>query len=167
MVGTDPDLRSAPMRKFLVALAILFGVSSTAPAQDAGATGQPAQQSPTFRSGVDLLTVDVGVIDSTGKPVDDLHAPDFIVKIDGQVRRVQSVNLVRIDHIHLSPDLSHGVESRLMLVVIIGVLILVIAAVNFVNLTTARSARRALEVGVRKVAGRAGWRWWPNSSVSR
>ncbi len=58
-----------------------------------------------------------------------------------------TLNLVRIDQIHLSPDLSHGVESRLMLVVIIGVLILVIAAVNFVNLTTARSARRALEVG--------------------
>lgn len=64
-----------------------------------------------------------------------------------------TLNLVRIDQVHLSPDLSHGVESRLMLVVIIGALILVIAAVNFVNLTTARAARRALEVGVRKVAG--------------
>ena len=86
------------MRKLLVAVAILFGASSTAPAQDtAGATVQAPQQPPTFRSGVDLLTVDVGVIDSTGKPVDDLHAADFTVKIDGQVRRVQSVNLVRID----------------------------------------------------------------------
>ena len=64
-----------------------------------------------------------------------------------------TLNLVRIDQIHLAPDLSHGVQSRLMLVVLIGVLILVIAAVNFVNLTTARAARRALEVGVRKVAG--------------
>jgi putative ABC transport system permease protein len=64
-----------------------------------------------------------------------------------------TLNLVRIDQIHLSPELSHGVQSRLMLVVIIGALILVIAAVNFVNLTTARAARRALEVGVRKVAG--------------
>jgi VWFA-related protein len=46
---------------------------------------------------VDLVTVDVGVIDGTGKPVDDLHAADFTVKIDGQVRRVESINLVRID----------------------------------------------------------------------
>jgi len=78
------------MRKLLVALAILSGVSSAAFAQDpAGATPQPsAQQTPTFRSGVDLVTVDVGVIDQTGKPVDDLHAADFTVKIDGQVRRV-------------------------------------------------------------------------------
>jgi putative ABC transport system permease protein len=64
-----------------------------------------------------------------------------------------TLNLVRIDQVHLSPDLNHGVQSRLMLVVLIGALILVIAAVNFVNLTTARAARRALEVGVRKVAG--------------
>jgi putative ABC transport system permease protein len=64
-----------------------------------------------------------------------------------------TLNLVPIDQIHLSPELSHGVQSRLMLVVLIGALILVIAAVNFVNLTTARATRRALEVGVRKVAG--------------
>jgi VWFA-related protein len=85
------------MRKLLVVLAILFGVSSMARAQDGGATPQPSQQAPTFRSGVELVTVDVGVIDQTGKPVDDLHAADFTVKIDGQVRRVESVNLVRID----------------------------------------------------------------------
>jgi putative ABC transport system permease protein len=35
----------------------------------------------------------------------------------------------------------------------VGVLILVMAVINFVNLTTARSVRRAVEVGVRKVSG--------------
>src|SRR5438045_9170738 len=86
------------MRKLLVALAILVGVSSIARAQDgAGAAGQPSEQTPTLRSGIELVTVDVGVIDQTGKPVDDLHAADFTVKIDGQVRRVESANLVRID----------------------------------------------------------------------
>ncbi len=87
------------MRKLLVVLAILSGLSSAARAQDTAAAPSPppAQQAPTFRSGVELVTVDVGVIDQTGKPVDDLHAADFTVKIDGQVRRVQSANLVRID----------------------------------------------------------------------
>src|SRR3954463_2732924 len=86
------------MRKLLVALAILSGVSSTALAQDAAGTPSPsAPQTPTFRSGVELVTVDVGVIDQTGKPVDDLRAPDFMVKIDGQVRHVVTAHLVRID----------------------------------------------------------------------
>ena len=86
------------MRKLFGVLAILLGVSSTAPAQDApGASSSTAPQAPTFRSGVELVTVDVGVIDQSGKPVDDLHAADFTVKIDGQVRRVESANLVRID----------------------------------------------------------------------
>src|SRR6188472_3836237 len=85
------------MRKLFVAVAILVGVSSTALAQDPGGVSGPPPQTPTFRSGVELVTVDVGVIDQTGKPVDDLHAADFTVKIDGQVRRVESVNLVRID----------------------------------------------------------------------
>jgi putative ABC transport system permease protein len=35
----------------------------------------------------------------------------------------------------------------------VGVFVLVIACINFMNLTTARSARRAAEIGVRKVVG--------------
>jgi putative ABC transport system permease protein len=64
-----------------------------------------------------------------------------------------TLDLVRIDEVHLSPGLNPGVQSRLLMIVIIGVLILLIAAVNFVNLTTARATRRALEVGIRKAAG--------------
>lgn len=54
-------------------------------------------QGPTFRTGVDLVTVDVGVSDERGRPVTDLLPPDFVVKIDGQVRRVVSAEHVRID----------------------------------------------------------------------
>ena len=52
---------------------------------------------PTFRTGVDVVMVDVGVSDAKGRPVTDLRAPEFIVKIDGQVRRVVSAEHVRID----------------------------------------------------------------------
>ena len=54
-------------------------------------------QGPTFRSGVDLITVDVGVVDGRGNPVGDLSAAEFSVKIDGEVRRVVSAELVKVD----------------------------------------------------------------------
>ena len=41
-------------------------------------SGQPAQ-GPTFRTGVDVVAVDVSVVDGNGKPVEDLLAPDFVV----------------------------------------------------------------------------------------
>lgn len=63
------------------------------------------------------------------------------------------LSLMRLDEVHLSAEVTPGVASRLLMIVIVGVLILAIAAVNFVNLTTARATRRALEVGVRKASG--------------
>src|SRR5262245_15297594 len=60
-------------------------------------TPEPPVQGPTFRTGVDLVAVDVAVIDRNGRPVEDLRAPDFSVKIDGEVRRVVSAELVKVD----------------------------------------------------------------------
>ena len=65
-------------------------------------TSQPAQtpepvQGPTFRTGVDLVAIDVAVVDRNGRPVEDLRAPDFAVKIDGEVRRVVSAELIKVD----------------------------------------------------------------------
>lgn len=68
-----------------------------------------------------------------------------------------SINILRIDQVHLSSNLNPGVDSRLLTTILVGSLILVIAAVNFVNLTTARAARRALEVGIRKASGAGRW----------
>jgi VWFA-related protein len=55
------------------------------------------EQGPTFRTGVEVIAVDVAVVDARGRPVEDLLAPDFAVKIDGQPRRVVSAEQVRID----------------------------------------------------------------------
>ena len=48
---------------------------------------------------------------------------------------------------------GHGDEDSLILLAILGAAILAIAGINFVNLSTARSAKRAREVGVRKAVG--------------
>ena len=51
-------------------------------------------QQPTFRSGVELVTVDVGVVDRTGQPVRGLKAEDFVVTVAGQRRRVVTAEFV-------------------------------------------------------------------------
>jgi hypothetical protein len=48
-----------------------------------------------FPTGVDLVAVDVTVVDRQGRPVADLRAEDFEVKVGGQVRRIVSAQLVR------------------------------------------------------------------------
>jgi VWFA-related protein len=47
-----------------------------------------APQQPVFRSGVDLVTVDVTVVDDGGRQVEDLTADQFEIKVDGTPRRV-------------------------------------------------------------------------------
>lgn len=64
-----------------------------------------------------------------------------------------TVRLIRIDRVHLFDGLYPGIQSRLALVGAVALAILFTACVVFVNLSTARSVRRSLEVGVRKVCG--------------
>jgi putative ABC transport system permease protein len=66
-----------------------------------------------------------------------------------------ALQFVRLDRLIAQPGLNPGFASRLLMVAITGIGILVIAGVNFVNLLTARSTRRAREVSVRKLAGAA------------
>lgn len=85
------------MRRFLLVVALL-AFSSAVYAQGQSPAGDPAPaQGPTFRTGVDVVTVDVAVVDAAGKPVEDLRAPEFTVKIDGEVRRVVSAELIKVD----------------------------------------------------------------------
>ena len=50
-------------------------------------TSAAAQQT-VFRSGVDVVTADVTVVNGDGKPIAGLGADDFTVKVDGSTRRV-------------------------------------------------------------------------------
>ena len=53
-----------------------------------------ADQPPAFRTGVELVTVDVGVVDRQGQPLRGLAAGDFTVTVAGQPRRVVSAEFV-------------------------------------------------------------------------
>ncbi|HTU59663.1 MAG TPA: FtsX-like permease family protein, partial [Polyangiales bacterium] len=66
---------------------------------------------------------------------------------------VYDIELLRIDRAHLSPGLNPGGRSRVLTLAAIGTLTLLIASINFVNLSTACASRRAREIAVRKTAG--------------
>src|SRR4030095_6539265 len=68
------------------------------------------------------------------------------------------VNLQPITKIHLDTSLPAGIEpisnpKYSYILLMIGILILLVACVNFITLFVGRSATRAMEVGVRKVLG--------------
>ncbi len=70
----------------------------------------------------------------------------------------QEYSLTHVKDIHLHSAFRNELEannkaSYIYIFMIIGVFILVIACINFMNLATARSAMRAKEIGLRKVAG--------------
>lgn len=63
-------------------------------------------------------------------------------------------NVQPLYDIHLyNPDLSEGGIKIVRIFLIIAIVILLIACVNYVNLSTARAMQRAAEVGVRKIIG--------------
>lgn len=67
-------------------------------------------------------------------------------------------NLQPLKDIHLHSDLQidvpgHGNIQYVNIFLIVAFIILIVACINYMNLATARSARRAKEVGMRKVIG--------------
>jgi putative ABC transport system permease protein len=94
--------------------------------------------------------------------------PEFIRKylsgdISGWDEWVEAGNywkyiLQPLEKIHLTSDLDGELEPNgniqyVYIFSVVGLIILLIACINFMNLSTARSASRAKEVGVKKVAG--------------
>jgi putative ABC transport system permease protein len=91
--------------------------------------------------------------------VDDYFAPEFRGFIDfDDPREFLRLELMPVTDIHLHANRiwemeSPGSMTSVVIFSLVSLLLLVIAGINFMNLSTARASRRALEVGVRKVAG--------------
>lgn len=105
-----------------------------------------------------------------GTNVDLLQSkiPDFLDKYlgtreddDGNVRKASestTINFDKLSDIHLYSNTRSEIEANgnatyINTFMIVAVFILLIACVNFMNLSTARAAKRAKEVGLRKVVG--------------
>lgn len=87
------------------------------------------------------------------KPSPDMSFEDWIVnenRIQFMVKPITDIYL----NSNLSFEMSAGGDPQMLAALsIIAVFILVIAIINFMNLTTARSSARTKEIGVRKVLG--------------
>jgi len=81
---------------------------------------------------------------------------EFLASIGGEDLDMR-MSLIPLAQIHLGEP-AGGMKPRgnrwmLYAISVIGALIVVVAAINFVTLMTARAGRRAAEIGVRKVSG--------------
>jgi putative ABC transport system permease protein len=79
------------------------------------------------------------------------YYPDFI-----QPQITQYLQPLKDIHLHSDLDYEmqpNGDINNIYIFGVIGIFILVIACINFMNLATARAAGRAKEVGIRKVSG--------------
>jgi VWFA-related protein len=76
--------------------ALLVALSAVVQAQDPGSKPQaPTPQTPVFRTGVELVSVDITALDGNGRQVTDLTAAEFDVEIDGNKRQVATVEYIR------------------------------------------------------------------------
>jgi VWFA-related protein len=73
------------MRKFLCVLSVLCGSMIVR-----------AQQPPRFQSSVEVTSFDVAVVDGNGRPMRNLVPADFIVRVDGEIRRVVSAEWISL-----------------------------------------------------------------------
>jgi VWFA-related protein len=124
-------------------LSLLVAVSMAA----AGSRALRAQdQAPVFRSGVEVMEVDVTVVDAKGMPVRDLRVPDFTVTIDGQPRRVISAEFISASYAPSKepdkprdPYVSNNTDRRP------GRLIMIVIDRNNIDTHTIRTATGALK----------------------
>ncbi|OJJ21722.1 hypothetical protein BKI52_14570 [marine bacterium AO1-C] len=76
----------------------------------------------------------------------------------GKSGNIETINLQSIADIRLSPAIPgdyaiHTDAQVIYIFIIVAILIILIACINYISLSTARAVERAKEVGVRKVAG--------------
>lgn len=83
---------------------------------------------------------------------------EFYAPFGKMVNGKHTMTLQRLDEIHydempLDDDFAKGNKTNLMVFSIIGISILLLASINYINLATAQAGLRAKEIGVRKVLG--------------
>ncbi|WP_373519135.1 ABC transporter permease [Pricia sp.] len=87
-------------------------------------------------------------------PLYDAHMAEIFEQYNVKIK----YGLIPVTSIHLKSDLDNepeetGSMSYIYIFSIVALFMLIIASINYMNLTTARAAGRAKEIGIRKVVG--------------
>jgi VWFA-related protein len=90
----QPFLRRCFARSVTTAIAAAILLIASSPAPHGQESGQQPDPPPQFRTGTNLVRVDVTVVDGRGNPVTSLTADDFEVLDDGQRQSITSFKLI-------------------------------------------------------------------------
>lgn len=92
----------------------------------------------------------VAALDNQINKIYKEHVDQSFLKVDFHLQALTDIHL----HSNYQVDLpGHGNVQYVNIFFVVALFILAVACINFMNLATARSARRAKEVGLRKVVG--------------
>ena len=90
-----PVLRTLNVWRTAVAACAALSLAASAAAQDPQPPS-PQPEQPIFRTRVNLVRVDVSVFGRDGEPLEGLQPSDFVVKEDGVLQTVETVQFVRL-----------------------------------------------------------------------
>lgn len=99
--------------------------------------------------------------ENTSKEEFEEQFPEFVLKyFPDFVKEDIELQLQPIEDIHLNSKLDYEIQANsdaknIYIFGLVAIFVLLIAAINFINLSTARANKRAKEVGVRKSLGSA------------
>ncbi len=96
----------------------------------------------------------ISLQNNTSKEDFEKQLPAFSKKYFGQDAKVFQFHLQKLSDVHFNLDFGGKIKkSTIILLSFIGFLLILIACINFINLSTAQSFKRIKEIGVRKVVG--------------
>ena len=96
----------------------------------------------------------ISLQNNTSKKDFEKQLPAFSKKYFGQDAKVFQFHLQPLSDVHFNLDFGGKIKkSTIILLSFVGLLLILIACINFINLSTAQSFKRVKEIGVRKVLG--------------
>ncbi len=96
----------------------------------------------------------ISLKNKTSKETFEAQFSSFSKKYYGENARYYQFHLQKLSDVHFNLDYNGKIKkSTILFFSLIGILLIVIACINFINLSTAHSFRRSKEIGIRKTLG--------------